>query len=94
MLLGTFYFVIDVQGWQRWCQPFVWYGMNAITVYLADNLIGFRKVASRFLGGDVKVFFDGRVGEGFGDLMLSFGEIGVGVALVWFLYRRKIFLRL
>ena len=94
MLLGTFYFVIDVQGWQRWCQPFMWYGMNAITVYLADNLLSFRRVASRFLGGDVKVFFDTQVGEGFGDLMLSFGEIGVGMALVWFLYRRKIFLRL
>ena len=94
MLLGAFYLVVDVWKYQKWCQPFVWYGMNAITVYLADNLIGFRKVASRFLGGDVQAFFEAQVGAGFGDLMLSFGEIGVGLALVWFLYRRKIFLRL
>jgi hypothetical protein len=73
---------------------FVWYGMNPITVYLADNIIGFRRVASRLLGTNVKAFFDATVTPGFGDLMLSFGEIGVGLCLVWFLYRRRIFLRL
>ena len=38
ILLGAFYQVIDVWKKQSWCQPFVWYGMNAITVYLADNV--------------------------------------------------------
>jgi predicted acyltransferase len=94
ILLGVFYLAIDVLKYQRWCQVFVWYGMNPITVYLADNIIGFRRVASRFLGSDVKAFFDATISPGFGDLMLSFGEIGVGLCLVWFLYRRKIFLRL
>ena len=94
LLLGMFYYVVDVLKYQRWCQVFLWYGLNPITVYLADSLVGFRKVASRFLGGDVKLFLDAHVMAGFGDLMLSFGEIGVGLALVWFLYRRKLFLRL
>ena len=94
LLLGMFYYVVDVLKYQRWCQVFLWYGLNPITVYLADSLLGFRKVASRFLGGDVKLFLDAHVMAGFGDLMLSFGEIGVGLALVWFLYRRKLFLRL
>lgn len=94
MLLGAFYLVIDVWKKQWWCQPFVWYGTNAITVYLADNLLGFRRVASRLLGTDVKAFFDAHVTNGFGDLMLSLGEIGIGVCLVWFLYQRRIFLRL
>lgn len=94
VLLGVFYLVIDVWKKQSWCQPFVWYGMNAITVYLADNVIGFRRVASRLLGTDVKAFFDAYVTPGFGDLMLSFGEIGIGLWLVWFLYQRKIFLRM
>lgn len=94
VLLGTFHYVIEVRQWRSWCQPFVWYGANAITVYLADNLLGFRRVASRLLGGDVKVFFDAHVMPGFGDLMLSLGELGVGLLLVWFLYRRRLFLRL
>ena len=94
ILLGVFYQVIDVWKKQSWCQPFVWYGMNAITVYLADNVIGFRRVASRLLGTDVRAFFDAHIMTGFGDLMLSLGEIGIGLWLVWFLYQRRIFLRL
>ena len=77
VLLGVFYYVVDVLKFQAWCQPFVWIGMNPITLYLVENVVGFRKVASRFLGGDVKNFFDSAVTSGFGDLMLSFGELGL-----------------
>jgi len=94
ILLGLFYLIVDVLKYQKWCQVFIWYGMNPITVYLADNVISFRRVATRFLGSDVKAFLDAHVTAGFGDLMISCGEIGVGLCLVWFLYRRRIFLRL
>ncbi len=94
LLLGGFYYVVEVLKWQRWCQPFVWYGMNPITVYLADNFISFRKVASRLLGGDVQAWLNKHIISGCGDLVLALGEIGVGLLLVWWLHRRKIFLRL
>jgi predicted acyltransferase len=94
MLLGGFYWVVDVLKFQRWCQPFVWIGMNPITLYLADNIIGNRRVATRLFGGDIKAFLDTHIAMGMGDLMISFGEIGIGVLLAWFLFRRKIFLRL
>jgi len=94
ILLGVFYLVVDVWKFQTWCQPFIWIGMNPITLYLTENVVGFRKVANRFLGGDVKQFFDTTVTSGFGDLVLSFGEIGLAILLAWWLYRRKIFLRL
>jgi len=94
MLLGLFYWVVDVLKFQGWCQPFIWIGMNPITLYLTENIVGFRRVASRFLGGDVKLFFDNAVTNGFGDLMLSLGEIGLAILFAWWLYRRKIFLRL
>jgi predicted acyltransferase len=94
MLLGLFHWVVEVRQWRRWCQPFVWYGMNPITVYLADNIIGFRKVATRLLGGEVQAWLNGHVAAGCGDLFLALGEVGIGLCLVWWLYRRKIFLRL
>ena len=94
LLLGLFYWIIDVRQHRRWCQVFIWYGVNPITVYLADNIVNFRLVATRLFGGDVKAFLDSTVAQGFGSLLLAFGEIGVGLALVWFLYRQKIFLRL
>jgi len=95
MLLGVFYFIVDVCQFRTWCQPFVWIGMNSITIYITSNLIGgFRRIAPRLVGGDIKAFLDDHVTKGFGDLMISL----VGLLLVFwfarFLYQRKIFLRL
>ncbi|MCX6925226.1 MAG: DUF5009 domain-containing protein, partial [Verrucomicrobia bacterium] len=69
ILLGVFYLIVDVWKVRAWCQPFVWIGMNAITVYLASNLLDhFSPIAARFAGGDVKVFLDGHVAKGCGDM--------------------------
>ena len=94
LLLAAFYLVVEVWRYQGWCRPFVWIGMNSITVYLANNLLGFRRLAERFAGGDVKAFLDVNLGKGAGELLLALVGLGLGVLLCWFLHRRKIFLRL
>jgi predicted acyltransferase len=94
MLLAAFYLVVDVWKHQKWCQPFVWIGMNSITVYLANNIIGFRRLAERFVGGDVKALLDAHVAKGIGDLVLTLAGLSLGVLLCWFLHRKRIFLRL
>jgi GNAT superfamily N-acetyltransferase len=94
MLLAAFYWIVDVRQYRLWCQPFVWIGMNSITVYLANNIIGFRRLADRFVGGDVKNLLNAHVAQGAGDLLGAFVGLGLGVLLVWFLHRKKIFLRL
>lgn len=94
LLLSLFYWIIDVRGWRGWCKPFVWVGMNAITLYLASNIIGgFRKLGQRLVGGDVKTFFDGSIAAGSGDLLGAFVGIGLLLWLAWFLHRKQIFLR-
>ena len=97
LLLGAFYWIVDVKKWRTWCQPFVWIGMNPITLYLTSNFLGglgFHKLATRLAGGPVKSFFDAHIAAGCGELVIS----AIGVALfIWFarfLYCRKIFLRL
>jgi predicted acyltransferase len=94
LLLGCFYLVIDVWKFQKWCLPFVWIGMNSITVYMANNIISFDRLGLRFAGGDVKKFFDAAVTPGFGDLVVAVAGLGLGILLCHFLYRKKIFLRL
>lgn len=95
MLLGAFYLIVDVWQKRAWCQPFVWMGMNSITVYLAANLLGgFRKVAARLAGGDVKALLDAHLAKGMGDLMISLVGLLLAFWLVRFLHQRKIFLRL
>jgi len=70
--------------------------MNSITIYLTNNLIqgGFNRVAARFVGGDVKHFFDTHISQGLGDLMIAVVGLLLAFWLVNFLYRKKIFLRL
>ncbi len=51
LLLALFYLVIDVLG-QRWVGRFFEIlGANAITAYVAWNLISFPQIAERFVGG-------------------------------------------
>jgi predicted acyltransferase len=93
LLLAAFYYVVDVRRWRGWCQPFLWVGMNAITLYVANNLLGFRRVAQRFAGGDVKTFLDQHVGARAGDLLIAVVGLALMLWLARFLYRRQIFLR-
>jgi predicted acyltransferase len=95
ILLGIFYFVVDVMKIQFWCRPFVWMGMNSITIYLTSNFLGgFRKLGNRLAGGDVKAFFDQHVAQGLGDLMIAVTGLILAFWFVNFLYRKKMFIRL
>ena len=63
--------------------------------WLVSNFLGgFRKLATRFAGGDVRIFLDGHVTKGFGDMVISIVGLLLAFWLVHFLYKRKIFLRL
>jgi predicted acyltransferase len=97
LLLGAFYWIVDVKKWRTWCQPFVWIGMNPLTLYLTSNFLGglgFEKLARRLAGGPVKSFFDTHVAAGFGDLVISATAVALFLWFARFLYQRKIFLRL
>lgn len=94
-LLGTFYFIVDVCQSRAWCQPFVWIGMNSITIYLTKNIIGgYSRVASRLVGGDVRTFFDAHLAKGAGEMIVTIVGLLLAIWFVHFLYRKKIFLRL
>jgi predicted acyltransferase len=97
LLLGAFYWIVDIKKWRRWCQPFVWIGMNPITLYLASNFmggLGFEKLARRLTGGPVKSFFDSHIASGFGDLAIAAVAVALFLWFARFLYQRNIFLRL
>jgi predicted acyltransferase len=39
LFLGAFYWMMDVQGWQRWAKFFTIYGMNALATYVLSILL-------------------------------------------------------
>ena len=94
ILLGCFHQTIEVWNRRQWATPFVWIGANPITLYVMDNVVGFDRVAQRLVGGDMKHFFDAKVTEGTGELVIAIVALGIAIVIARFLYRRKIFLRL
>jgi predicted acyltransferase len=89
LFLAVFYQVIEIWKYQKWAMPFVWIGVNPITIYLAHNLINFRTLAERFVGGPVKASLGN-----YGELLVTLVAMSFTFLVVNFLYRRKIFLRL
>jgi predicted acyltransferase len=88
LLLGAFHFLIEVKGWRRWATPFVWIGMNPITLYLSHHFIKYAVVAERIAGGPVADAFGV-----FREVWLALVVLALALVLAWFLHRRRIFLR-
>jgi predicted acyltransferase len=94
ILLGFFYLVIDVWKFRIWAAPFVWIGMNAITLYLVWNLFGhdFQKLAARLVGGpgtELARYLPPTVPA----IAHSVVALLLILILARFLYKREIFLR-
>jgi len=88
LLLAAFYQVIDVWKIRRWAMPFVWIGVNPITLYFGGRFIDFEAMAKLFVGGPVGASFGH-----YSELILALTTLGFGFLFLRFLYQRKIFLR-
>lgn len=88
LLLAAFYQVIDVWKFQKWAMPFVWIGVNPITIYFGGRFIDFEALAKLFVGGPV-----GTACGRYGELLLAVTTLFFGFWFLRFLYQRKIFLR-
>ncbi len=93
LLLAGFFWIIEILGWQRWAQPFVWIGMNPIALYIMAHLVDFDRIASYLVGGPVGARLDTLL-PGLGAVGVSVGGILLCVALARLLYVKKLFIRL
>jgi predicted acyltransferase len=88
LFLAAFYQIIDVWKFQKWAMPFVWIGVNPITIYFGGRFIDFEALAKLFVGGPVAA----ACGP-YAELVLAMTSLGFGFWFLKFLYQRKIFLR-
>ena len=82
--LALFYAIIDVWGIKRWAFFFIVIGSNAIAIYLLNGFIDFDGLAAFLLGGG---------GRRFHPALLPLAAILLRWHLLWWMYRRRIFLR-
>jgi len=87
LLLTFFYWVIDVKGYKKWSFFLVVIGMNAITIWVGQRLIDFEFTANAlFLG------FSKYLGI-MAPILLTLSILMIKWLFLWFLYRKRIFLK-
>lgn len=99
LLLGTIYWVVDVQKYQRWTPFFVAFGMNAITAYVLSGTLIDGVVLD--FDGDGTAFktesFQALVSIGLEEKLASFiwalGYLLLCFIPVWIMYKKKIIVK-
>ena len=87
LLLCAFFWVIDVKGYKKWAFPFIIIGLNPITIYVIQGIFDFGIIANIFIHGFI---------NSFGSFKPVFYELCVILVkwfFLYFLYRKKIFLK-
>lgn len=88
VMLGLFYWIIDVKGYQRWAFFFRVIGLNSLVIYLAVRFVDFNESSRLLFAGIYK-----HAPEPWHEVYNALG----GFVLVWlflyFLYRHKIFVK-
>lgn len=87
-LFAIFHYLIDVRGWRKGLLFFQVIGMNSITIYMAQCFISFSRISQFFLGGLAGLF-----PESIGDIILRAGSFTAAWLMLYFLYRKKCFLK-
>lgn len=87
ILMGTFYWIIDVKGYQKWAFPFIVVGMNSIAIYVASGMFDFGSIVNIFVHG----FID-HLGS-FRTLFWALCMLVIKWLFVYFLYKQRIFIK-
>jgi len=88
LLFSVFYLIIDVLNFRKWAFPFVVIGMNPITIYLANRIIDFDRASKFFFGGFIELF-----PETWSPFLDGVAITAIGWVFLYFLYKKKIFLK-
>lgn len=89
VLLGLFYFVIDIKGYRKWAFFFSVIGMNSILIYMAPNFINWAFTTEAFFKWLIQLS-----GETLAPLTFSLCFVGIEWLFLYFMYRQRLFLRI
>ena len=92
LLFALFYYIVDVKGWKSWTLFFRVIGLNSITIYLAQQVVGFSHM-NKFLFGGISQWVGECAGEPAGAVVLRAGYVACCWFFLYFLYRKNIFLK-
>lgn len=87
LLMGLFYYWIDYKGHRSGITLLKVYGMNSIVAYMLANVVNFRCIGESLFYG-----LEQYMGSYYSFLM-TLWNIGAVYVIIWFMYKRGIFLK-
>ncbi|MFZ0473489.1 MAG: DUF5009 domain-containing protein [Bacteroidales bacterium] len=88
VLFSVFYLIIDIWNYSRWAFFFTVIGMNSIVAYMASHFISFDYTARALFGGLIHL-----LPQNLQPLFSIIAGISVGWVFLYFLYKKKWFLK-
>ena len=90
ILIALFYFIIDVWGYKKWTLFFRVIGLNSIFIYLivVGNILNVSATTTSLIGWIINP-----LAVNTGQLVLTFGNIILAWLLLYFMYRKNIFIK-
>ena len=104
IFLGICYYTIEVLNWRKWTKPFVFYGMNSITVFMLSGFVGRLMAIIKFTNDDgtksslatvlYNALFTSWLPPMTASLMWAFTWITGFLILMWFMDMKKIYIKI
>jgi predicted acyltransferase len=88
LLMALFYYIIDVKGYKKWAFYFRVIGMNSILIYISGHFIKWDYTTEGFFG-----WIGQLIGDPFNIVAMAICYVMVKWLFLYYLYTKKIFLR-
>ena len=88
-MMALFYYIIDVKGWHKWAFFFRVIGLNSITIYMLPRIVNVGSSVNFFLGGLMSF-----LPELWAKVVYQVGFIGICWLVMYFLYKKNVFLKI
>lgn len=85
---ALFYWIIDVKKWRKWAFPLKVVGMNSIAIFMLPRIISIKYASDFLFGGFISLFRENWQPVAYWAIHLLIAWL-----LLYFLYRKKIFLK-
>jgi predicted acyltransferase len=92
LFLAAFYWAVEVKLWRRWAFPLIVIGANSIAAYVIDHYGG------RFFADTFRIHlgahFFAVLGDSYEPILRGLTTLAFYWLILWWMYRRKIFLKI
>jgi len=87
LLMGSFYYIIDYKGWRKYTRWLKVYGMNSILAYMLAMCMNFSCIGHSLFHG-----LEQYIGD-FYPILITMSNVSIVYFILWYLYKKQIFLR-